>query len=160
MNNFVFRYSNECSWKQLKMCLPSFTVENASNCIDNCLPSCERIRYALSGSKADRQYSITNCTAIQTIFPSNFQFPVPIYLEMFQWSFYSFVAGLGGTLALWLSIDIIKTIDSFLTAANWLHSVILGTKKHNVEGKKKQVKRQQLHNENSAVQPTIELQSA
>ncbi len=115
-SSLIDYFSNQCSWTQYKNCLPYFSVMNASDCIENCLPSCERIRY--------KTYSITSslfaesvaqyanghgCFGEQLFGANTFQYQY--YEDQYDASFFSFVAGLGGTLGILLGIDVMMIIE-------------------------------------------------
>jgi hypothetical protein len=104
---------------QLKNCLPYFTATNASDCINNCLPSCMRIRYVHSDvqpSVAKPYYDFCNTEHI--IGPSILLYP--IFTENPGWTFYSFVAAIGGLLGIWLPLDFLFFVEWFFIIVNWL----------------------------------------
>jgi hypothetical protein len=117
--NTLLRFSDECSWMQLKNCLPYFTATNASDCINNCLPSCKHIRYVLSDvQRIVNSLDYDFCNTEHIIGPSNLLYP--IFTEKPGWTFYSFVAGIGGLLGLWLPLDSVFFVEWFFIIANWL----------------------------------------
>jgi hypothetical protein len=96
---------------------------NAKNCTDNCLPTCKRIQYDLSRTIntilwGDIFGVTSNCDSLFTISPWSFQYPQ--YTEQFEWTFFSYIAGLGGTVGILLGIDIIMSTEFLLAIANWL----------------------------------------
>ncbi len=53
---------------------------------------------------------------------SNFQYPQ--YIEQFDSSFFGFIAGLGGTLGIFLGINVIMIVEFCFFIANWIRSLI------------------------------------
>ena len=125
--------------------MPNVSAEKTSICINNCLISCEIVRYQVM-SNSDYRYIIQDlpdsnsdskiCKSELLISSTNFHYP--IYTEIFVFEFYSFVASLGGILSLWIGIDIIFCIDSVFTVKNWIllayHYFKLRNKSQNTEG--------------------------
>jgi hypothetical protein len=97
---------------------------NASNCIEKCLPSCEHMLYELHNKlQAWQTLKPTGCH-LGKLFIGLSSFQYRIYAEQLQWSFYSYVAGLGGVLGILLGIDVIFLIECLFTVANWLFSIV------------------------------------
>ncbi len=62
------------------------------------------------------------CNGEQSFGPSNFQYQQ--YIEQFDSSFFNFIAGLGGTLGIFLGIDVVMITEFCFSIANWIRSLI------------------------------------
>ena len=92
------------------------------------------------------------CEAELIIGMNSFQYPQ--YTETFAWGFYNFVANMGGTLGIWLGIDIILTIECFLTLKEWLFIVVELYKQQ-----KSPIAMEHLPQNRVVIEPDIEMQS-
>ena len=118
---FHFSLSDECSWTQFKNCLPYFNQTNASLCMENCLPSCDHIRYFINIAPNDKWFDHQRCKSELIIGASTFQYTR--FTEKLQWTFYSFASGLGGMLGIWLGLDLFFFIERIISIANWLLTI-------------------------------------
>jgi hypothetical protein len=133
---------------QFKNCLPNFSVTNATNCITNCPLSCERISYAMMTSIESRLYSLkyvtaSGCHGEQSFGVSNFQYQH--YTEQLDRSFFTFVAGLGGTLGILLGIDVIMCIEFCFFMGKWFFALIVWCKSQNNNKNDGQIQVTQIH---------------
>jgi hypothetical protein len=100
-------------------------MTNASNCIANCPPSCERIRYAITNSAsayASLEWNKIACYGTHNFGASNFQYQY--YTEQLNWSFFTFIAGLGGTVTILLGIDVVLCTEFCLSTGKWFFAFI------------------------------------
>ena len=103
--------------------MPHFSVENATTCMDHCLPSCEHIRFVSSDSKPSQNafQSFEDphfCQSELIICASSFQYP--LFSEKPGWTFYSFVAALGAVLGIWLPLDFVFFVEWLFKITEWL----------------------------------------
>jgi hypothetical protein len=121
--------------------------------LDNCLPSCDHIRYVISHNNPTYESTTYNiCKAEHIIGTVAFEYS--LFSEKLEWTFYSFASGMGGILSIWLGLDFVWFVEWLLKIANWLIAVIfrLSTKKKQAKNLKTIAKSQNI------VEP-IELQS-
>jgi hypothetical protein len=108
-------------------------VTNASNCITNCPLACERIRFAMTSLESpihtDKYETINGCHGEQSFGVSFFQYQY--YTEQLDRSFFTFVAGLGGTLGVLLGIDVIMCIEFCFSMGKWFFALIVWCKSQN-----------------------------
>jgi hypothetical protein len=131
--------------------MPNFSSTTAFACMKNCSISCEQLRYSVSTTTVQTIISNGSCEAEYIIIMTTFQYLV--YTETFAWGFYSFVASLGGTLAIWLGIDLILLIEWFFKLTKLLVRFIRFFKKPKKQKVKMKRRRQ------NVVKPIMELQS-
>jgi hypothetical protein len=131
--------------------MPKFSAAEAMACMKNCSISCERVRYSTSNTTVQSLISNDSCEAEYLISMNSLQYLV--YTETFAWGFYSFVASLGGTLGIWLGIDMTLLIE-------WLFKlrerIVAFVQLFNAP-KKQEVKMKRRRQ--NVVQPIMELQS-
>jgi hypothetical protein len=103
--------------------MPSFSETKALDCMENCVPSCDRIRYVINSRTVETDANLFThmCMAKSIIGPSSLQYFM--FSERLQWTFYSFASGIGGTLSIWLGLDFVCFIEWLLSVGNWLFNI-------------------------------------
>ena len=90
----------------------------------NCIPLCEHVRFSVT--QASELYNFGRCKADFTLTTSNFKYI--LYLEQFEWTFWSFTAQLGGILSFWLGLDAVIFMEWLIKFTKWIltaiHSII------------------------------------
>ena len=102
--------------------MPKFSATEASTCMKNCPIPCERVRYSMSSTTVQEIFNKEICAAEYIISMDSFQYLV--YTETIAYGFYNWVANMGGTLGIWLGIDITMCIEFFFTLKKWLVAFI------------------------------------
>jgi hypothetical protein len=108
--------------------MPYFSAMNALTCIDSCQLPCETIRYVISEIKFFDYNPIHNMGKTEHIIGlSSLQYPM--FTEKPGWTFYTFVAGMGGMMAIFMHLDFVFFIEWFFVIAKWLITTCWSMKK-------------------------------
>ncbi len=76
----------------------------------------------ISNDYVEYVLDIPDCRSEHIFGASNFQYQN--YIEQFDGSFFSFVAGMGGILSILLGIDVIMCIEFLFSVRNWFYAFV------------------------------------